>query len=107
MRISAKLGLAEQTETSPGVWEETITEVPVLGEMKQTTDVLSGGEDVLPRHTTTTSIAVYSRRVGLNDNSSIRYIVHKGKRWQMSSIVDQPPLIVLFIGEEYHGPAPE
>ena len=106
-RYVGKLGIAEQKEVSPGVWEETITEVQVLGDVKQRTEVLGLVDTINPIYTTTTSISVYSRGVGPVDNSMIRYVTYKDKRWMISSIVDQPPLIVLYIGEEYHGPAPE
>lgn len=107
MRYSGKLGISEQTETSPGVWEETITEVPKLGTVKQRTEVLEGSSEILPRYTTTTSISVPARGVGPQDNSTIRYITYKEKRWQISSIVDSPPNVVIYIGEEYNGPTPE
>lgn len=101
------LGTSGQVEEPPGVWEDIITEVPVLGTVKQTTEVLDGTSDILPRYHTTTSISVPARGVGPQDNSSIRYITYKGKRWQIASIVDDPPEIVIFMGEEYHGPTPE
>jgi hypothetical protein len=107
MRYSGMLGIVRQTETSPGVWEETITEVPTLGIVKQTTETLAGVGEILPRHSTTTSVSVFAREVGSPDNSMIRYVTHKGKRWQATSIVDDPPLIVIYFGEEYHGPAPQ
>ena len=107
MRYSGKLGIVEQVEDPPGVWEDNITEVPVLGTVKQTTEVLDGASDVLPRYHTTTSISVPARGLGETDNSSIRYITYKGKNWQIGSIVDDFPDIVVFMGEEYRGPVPE
>ena len=107
MRYSGKLGIAEQTEVSPGIWEETLTEHDVIGDLKQRTEVLVQGDSILPTYRTTTSISVFSRGVGQLDNSMIRYITHSGKRWAISSIVAQPPLIVVYIGEEYNGPAHE
>lgn len=41
------------------------------------------------------------------DNSNIRYITWKGERWQISTIVDEYPNIVIYIGEVYNGPTPE
>lgn len=107
MRYSGKLGIAQQTETAPGVWEETITEHDVLGTVKQTTEVLTVGDEILPRYSTTTSISVVARGVGLQDNSMIRYVTHLGKRWHVASDVTKYPRLTLFIREEYHGPAPQ
>lgn len=107
MRYSGHLGIVQQTEVRPGIWEETITEVPVLGTVKQRSEVLEGEGNVLPEYRTTTSISVSARGVGPQDNSGIRYITYKGVRWQISTIVDDPPTIVIYIGEVYNGPTPE
>jgi hypothetical protein len=104
MRYSGKLGIAEQSEVSPGVWEETITEDDVLGTIEQRTEVLSDNDSVLPRYRTTTSISVLSWPA---DRSSIRYITLWGRRWTIGSLVEQFPKVVVYIGEEYHGPTPE
>jgi hypothetical protein len=107
MRYSGKLGIVEQTEVRPGIWEETVTEVPVLGTTRQATATLDSADRILPDLGTTTSITVPARGVGPVDNSNIRYITHKGSRWQIRSIVDEPPRIVIYIGEKYNGPTPE
>ena len=107
MRYSGKLGMSQQTEVRPGIYEDVITEVPVLGTVNQVTSVLDGGDRVLPDYSTTTNIEVPARSVGERDNSDIRYITYKGKRWQIASIVEQPPKIVIYIGEVYNGPTPE
>lgn len=104
-RYSGWLGIAESVEVNPGAWDEIIAFVPVLGTVKQTTEVLEGSSDILPRYRTTTSISVPARGIGPLDNSDIRVITYKGKNWQISSIVDDPPLIVIFMGEEWHGEA--
>lgn len=106
MRYSGKLGISQQTEVRPGSWEDVITEVPVLGKVEQKTEVLDSGDAVLPRYRMTTSISVFARGVGPLDNSDIRYVTYKGKRWQIGTIVDQAPKIVIYIGEVYNGPLP-
>lgn len=107
MRYSGKLGIVEQKEVRPGIWEEVVTEEPVLGTLEQRTEVLDGSSEVLPRYTTSTSISVPARGVGLQDNSVIRYITLRGNRWQIASIVDKPPRIVIYVGEKYNGPTPQ
>jgi hypothetical protein len=107
VRCSENLGISQVTEVRPGIWEDTVTEVPVLGTVRQRTEVLNSADSILPKYGTTTSISVPARGVGPVDNSDIRYITYKGKRWQISSIVDEPPHIVIYIGEEYNGPAPQ
>lgn len=106
MRYSGKLGLTEKTEISPGLWEDVITERPVMGTVKQTTERLEGAGDILPRLFTNTSLSVPALGVGEVDNDVIRYVWWKGKRWQVESIVDDGPNITIFFGGLYRGPIP-
>jgi hypothetical protein len=106
MKYSGKLGFAEQTETSPGVWEETITEKDIVGDLEQRTEPFDSGEGIHPRVSTTTSVSVLAYGIGPQDHSEMRYATYAGKRWQFSSIVDEPPKLTLYFGEEYHGPIP-
>lgn len=103
MRYSGKLGYSEQTEKRPGVWEETITEVDVLGQVEQRTEVLSTSTSVLPEYTTTTSISV----LALPDpKKDLVYVTYLGVRWSIGSVVTEFPKMRIFIGKEYHGPLP-
>jgi hypothetical protein len=108
MRYSGKLGIARQVEVSPGNWDEEITEQDVVGDMEQRSETLEQADNsALPRHSTSTSVSLLARGVGQIDNSDLRYLTHAGKRWSISSIVDQFPRIVLYFGGEYHGPTPD
>jgi hypothetical protein len=108
MRYSGKLGIAQQVEVSPDVWEEEITEQDVVGDMEQRSETLEQADDsALPRHSTSTSVSLLALGVGPRDNSDIRYVTYAGKRWQITSVVDQYPRIVCYFGGEYHGPTPD
>lgn len=106
MRYSGKLGIAQQVEKSPGVWEETITERPVIGDLVQRSETVETSDEVLPRYRTTTSVSLLDRGVGPQNNSDLRYLTHAGRRWTISSDVSEFPNVVLYFGEEYHGPVP-
>lgn len=106
MRWSGKLGYSEQTETSPGVWENVITEREALGQVKQRTEVLNPSDTVLPRYETSTSISVLSQGTDKIDYSNLAYVTYKGKNWVPRNIVEDFPRMTIFIGEEYHGPLP-
>ena len=93
MKYSGKIGIAVQTEVNPGAWEEAITEHEVLGEMRQRSETLESVDSVLPRYATTTSVSLLARAIGDVDNSSIRYVTKAGKRWAVTSIVEEFPNI--------------
>lgn len=106
MRYSGKIGFGNAVEGSPGVWDDVITEYDYLGDVLQSTERLGGGDDILPRYHTTTSISVLSDGVLKERYSDVRYIHYLGVNWKVDSIIHKWPRIEIFIGEEYHGPAP-
>lgn len=107
MRYAGHLGIVEEVETSPGVWEDRITEQEVLGVMKTLTETHASEDDVHAHVSSTRSVVVGALGIGPQDHSNIKYATYAGKRWTLSSIVDEPPNVRLYFGEEYHGPIPE
>ena len=108
MLYSGVLAIAEEVEVKPGKWEDRITEYELLGEVKQRTEVLVQDNRINPGIRTNTSISVWPLGIGQLDNSKIRYVTYAGKKWTVQSIVDSNPTrLVLYIGEEYHGPLPD
>lgn len=106
MRYSGKLGVSEQTEVSPGVWEEVITEHDFLGTVTSRSEAVDQGDTVLPRYQITTTVSGLARGVGLLDNSNLRYLTYAGSRWSIRTDQTKYPKLLLYIGEEYHGPVP-
>lgn len=100
------LGITEQKEISPGVWDDVITEVPILGRVTQRTERLEGGGEILPRLATTTSIEILNRGVGPQDNSNIAYLTYMGTKWAVATDVTRYPRLVLYLSEKYSGPTP-
>lgn len=104
MRYSGKLGLSEQKEVRPGIWEDVITEHDVRGTVEVKSETLTIGDQILPGYRTTTSVSLLSRGPEIQRNSDIAYITYLGKRWVVQSITTDYPRITLYLGEEYHGP---
>jgi len=105
MRWAGKVGYAVVTEITPGHWEDVITEVDAFGELTEQNESINGADAVLPQYRVTTSVSIITdgKRVPL---AGIRYFTIRGTRWQLSTMVRQPPRIVLYPGEEYNGPLP-
>lgn len=101
MRWAGKLGITQQTEVKPGIWDDVIIEVPAKGDLVQRTEALDSGSSVLPQYRTTTSVSVLS--TGLPPRSMV-YLTLSGDRRAISSAVYQHPRLVLYVGEVYHGP---
>ena len=104
MRYSGKIGFGQQTEVSPGVWEDTITERSYIGVVNQRTETLKSVDIVSPQYSTTTSISVLSDGVLKDEYSNIRYVTYMGNKWTIYSVVWQWPRLTIYIGDVYNGP---
>ena len=83
MRYAGKLGLSEQVETSPGVWEDRITEQEVLGTMKTLTETHASEDGIHPKVSATRSIVVGALGIGPQDHSKIMYATYAGRRSEL------------------------
>ncbi len=106
MRYSGKLGVSEQKEVSPGVWEEEITERDFLGTVTSRSEAVEQGDMILPTYRVTTTVSGLARGLGQMDNSNLRYLTYAGRRWVIQTDQSKYPKLLLYIGEEYHGPVP-
>lgn len=106
MRYSGKLGTSEQTEVSPGVWEEVITEHDFIGTVTSRSEAVDQGDSILPTYRTTTTVSGLARGLGQMDNSNLRYLTYAGRKWTIRTDQSKYPKLLLFIGEEYRGPIP-
>lgn len=92
------------SETSPGVWDETIVERPYYGDVVRNTRRLQSGEYLNDNITVTNEISIVSDPYALQNFHAIRYIAWMGTKWKVSSVEVQYPRLILSIGDEYHGP---
>lgn len=106
MRWSGKLGFSTEVEVTKGRFEDVVTERSVMGEIETRTDTFIVGNQVLTQTGTSTSVSVLFGSVERIDFSTLVYVTHRGKRYVPSSIVEDIPRVVIYIGEEYNGPEP-
>lgn len=106
MRWSGMIGFSEEVEISKGRFDDVVTERPAMGEVETRTGTFTVGNQVLTETGTSTSVSVLLGSVERIDFSSIVYITHRGKRYVPSSIVEDIPRVVFYLGEEYNGPKP-
>lgn len=106
MKYSGKIGFATKAQTSPGVWEDVITERDYIGDVLQRTERLEQGDSIIPRYYTTTSLSVLSDGVLRERYSDVRYVTFRGERWTVQSIIHKFPRMEMFLSEGYNGPTP-
>lgn len=106
MRSFVQIGYGSPTEVRPGIFEDTIVERDALAEVVQRTEALDINDSIIPTYRTTTSVSVISDGPTKPMYNDIRYVKYQGFKWAITSVVHQPPRVVLYIGEKYNGPPP-
>lgn len=105
-RFYGEVGYGESVETSPGVWEDVITEVLYFGDVIRNTRRLESGESVLDNILVNNSISIVADDKAINNFFNIKYVSWMGTLWTVSSVEVRSPRLILSLGSVYNGPTP-
>lgn len=97
------IGYAIQKETSPGVWDDVITEKVYRGDIILNQQRWQPGEKVNDNFNIDNSISIVADAFAYTNFGNIKYIVWQGQKWKIQSLSINRPRIVLQIGGLYNG----
>lgn len=102
-KFYGKIGYVRTAETSPGVWEELVTERNYTGDLIRNTRRMQGGDKVNSDITVSNEVSIIADPFACGNFHSIRYIEFMGARWKVESVEVQYPRLILSIGGLYNG----
>lgn len=97
------VGYGLSTETSPGVWEDVITEVKYYGDVIRNTRTLDNGEKVNNDLSVGNSISIMADAYANENFFAIRYIEWAGTLWTVENVEVKSPRLILRLGGMYNG----
>ena len=100
-RYHGMIGYATHTETSPGVWEETVTERAYYGDVIKNVRRWDNGEGLNDNINVRNIISIVADAYAYSHFHAIRYIAWMGARWKVSEIEVQRPRLLLTVGGIY------
>ena len=98
-----KIGYATTKETTPGVWEEVITEREYFGDVYRNTRKLQSASQVNDDINVSNEISIVADPFARDNFYSMRYVECMGTKWKVSNIEVQYPRLNLTIGGVYNG----
>lgn len=98
------VGYGISTETSPGVWEDVITEKNYRGEIVRNTRTLLTGDKVNDDISVNNSISIVADAYANENFFAIRYVRWAGACWTVSEVTVESPRLILRLGGVYNGP---
>ena len=102
-KFFGKIGYAETVETTPGVWEEKITEREYFGDLIRNTRSLQSGEQLNDNINISKEISIVADPFAYENFHSMRYVEFMNAKWKISSIDVQYPRLILSVGGLYNG----
>jgi hypothetical protein len=103
-KFYGEIGYGETVETSPGVWEDVITEHSYYGDVIRNTRKLQEGEVLNDDLSVNNSISIVADEYANEHFFAIRYIKWAGSLWKVSDVEVQSPRLLLRLGGVYNGP---
>ena len=97
------VGYADTCETSPGVWEEAITEVNYSGDVIKNSNRWQAGENLNDELIVNNQISILADTYAYQNFHKMRYVNWMGSNWKITSIDVQRPRLFLTIGGVYNG----
>lgn len=97
------IGYAETVETTPGVYEEQITERNYYGELVRNTRRLQTSDQVNDNINIANEISVIADPFATQNFHAMRYIEFMGAKWKITNVEVRYPRLILTIGGLYNG----
>lgn len=98
-----RVGYATPTETSPGVWEDVITERESYGDTVRNMRRLTGAEKLNDNVKINEELSIIADPYAISNFHNIRYVTYMGAKWKVDSVdASQYPRLVLTMGEVYN-----
>jgi hypothetical protein len=91
------------TESSDGVWTESITEISYFGDVLRNTRKLEEGEKVNDDLSVGNTISIVADAYAGEHFFAIRYVSWAGTLWKVSNVEVQSPRLLLRLGGVYNG----
>lgn len=96
------IGYAEMVESSPGVYDEQITERMYYGDLVRNTRRLESSGNVNDDINISNEISIVADPFANHNFHSMRYIEFMGAKWKITSVEVKYPRLILTIGGVYN-----
>ena len=99
-----RIGYAETIETSPGIWEEQITERMYFGDINRISRSLQTSDQVNDNIDVANEISIVADPFAYQNFHLMRYAEFMGTLWKIKRVdASQYPRLILTVGGVYNG----
>ena len=102
-KFYGKIGYAETLETSPGVWQEQITERDYFGDLNRNTRTSQSSNQLNDNINISNEISILADPFANQNFHLMRYVEYMGTKWKITNVEVQYPRLILTVGGVYNG----
>lgn len=102
-KFYGSIGYADTLETSPGVWEEQITERQYYGDLIRNTRRLESSGNLNDNINVSNEISIVADPFANQNFHLMRYVEFMGTKWKISNVEVKYPRLILTVGGVYNG----
>lgn len=102
-KFCGPIGYSITEETTPGVWEEHITEKKYFGELIRNTKRSQSADQVNDDLNISNEISIIADPFARENFHSMKYVGFMGARWKIVSVEVRYPRLILTVGGVYNG----
>lgn len=102
-KFYGSVGYADTVETTPGVWEEGITERMYFGDLTRNTRRLQSSDTLNDDINVANEISIVADPFANQNFHKMRYVSFMGSKWKITNVEVQYPRLILTIGGVYNG----
>lgn len=103
MKFCGMIGFGVTEETSPGIWENVVTERRYFGDVLKNTRQAETGQNINDNLKINNSISVVADEYLNTSFGNILYVEWMGQHWKVTNVEVQRPRLILQIGGVYNG----
>lgn len=101
-KFYGSIGYAVTEETTPGVWEEKITERMYYGDLIRNTKKLQPTDQLNDNINIANEISILADPFAYDNFHSMKYVEFMGAKWKIISVEVQYPRLILTVGGVYN-----
>ena len=101
-KFYGKIGFAENVETVPGVWEETIIERNYYYEVTRNTRKMVASNHLNDNIEVNNEISIIADPYAKLNFHSMRYVEFMGSKWEITMVEEKFPRLILSLGGVYN-----
>lgn len=100
-KYAGNVGYAVQAETYPGVWEDTIVERKMRGDVIGASGRFKPGESTNDDVTLGHRISLIGDPYAYENFTGLRYVVYLGVKWKITGVEIHRPRMIVTLGGVY------